>query len=60
MSVFLVFAFSDINECLEGTDECQQVCNNTIGSYLCDCRIGYALNDDGRTCSGTKIRILLS
>ena len=47
------FVFStDIDECAEQLDECQQICNNTIGSYVCDCRIGYALNDDGRTCRG--------
>ena len=43
---------TDIDECAEQLDECQQVCNNTIGSYVCDCRIGYALNSDGRTCRG--------
>ena len=43
---------TDIDECAEQLDECQQVCNNTIGSYVCDCHIGYALNSDGRTCRG--------
>ena len=43
---------TDVDECSEQTDECQQICNNTIGSYVCDCRIGYALNTDGRTCRG--------
>ena len=40
------------------TDECQHICNNTIGSYVCDCRIGYALNSDGRTCRGTCMHVI--
>ena len=48
----LFFFSTDIDECAEQLDECQQICNNTIGSYVCDCHIGYALNSDGRTCRG--------
>jgi fibulin 1/2 len=42
----------DINECLLGTHTCGQICNNTIGSYVCDCRVGYRLNPDRRGCDG--------
>ena len=28
------------------------MCVNTDGSYTCQCRTGYQLNGDGRTCSG--------
>ncbi len=49
--------YIDIDECAEQLDECQQICNNTIGSYVCDCRIGYALNSDGRTCRGKNDEI---
>ena len=31
---------------------CAQNCNNTIGSYTCNCNIGYRLNADGRRCDG--------
>ena len=44
--------FADNNECgREPDNDCQQICSNTVGSYMCECRDSYALNDDGRTCS---------
>ena len=44
--------FLDINECKEGTHNCQQVCHNLIGSHYCGCKQGYKLNNDGKTCTG--------
>ena len=32
--------------------ECEQICINTIGSFICNCNPGYQLNDDSKTCSG--------
>ncbi len=29
-----------------------EVCHQTNGSYYCQCREGYELNDDNTTCSG--------
>ena len=43
---------ADINECTTGTDQCQQVCRNTIGSYMCDCNSGFVIDANGRTCDG--------
>ena len=40
----------DINECVDGTLDCQQVCNNTEGSYQCGCFDGYKLTSDRKTC----------
>ena len=57
---------SDINECTEGSHNCNQLCTNTQGSFQCSCRSGYTLNSDGRTCDGkwhfndrkvTKVRL---
>ena len=31
----------DIDECAEGTDQCDQECENTPGGYTCSCREGY-------------------
>jgi hypothetical protein len=42
----------DINECIAGTDNCDSVCSNTIGSYICSCSPGYRLHSDGATCQG--------
>ena len=38
------------NECQLDTDECDHKCNDTDGSYTCDCRSGYRLSNDGKTC----------
>ena len=43
---------TDIDECQLATPPCEQLCNNTEGSYLCACKDGYQLEDDGRTCEG--------
>ena len=44
---------SDIDECAEGSDECDEHCYNTVGSYSCNCTgPGYRLHSDGTTCQG--------
>ncbi|CAH1230750.1 FBN1 [Branchiostoma lanceolatum] len=42
---------NDIDECSTGVHNCHQhaTCNNTVGSYRCECNSGYAGN--GRTCT---------
>ena len=45
--------FSEINECDNGDQDCQQLCINTVGSYKCACEHGYFLKSDGKTCLGT-------
>ena len=50
----LSLSYSDIDECLQSTDDCADgpsgTCNNTIGSYVCSCNPGYT--GDGNTCVG--------
>ncbi|XP_028649680.1 neurogenic locus protein delta-like [Erpetoichthys calabaricus] len=31
----------DINECLDNNGQCQQICINVPGSYMCECNNGY-------------------
>ena len=45
----------DINECSDGYHSCEQMCNNTKGSYHCLCFDGYELNGDGYSCKGKYI-----
>ncbi|CAG2069478.1 unnamed protein product, partial [Timema podura] len=41
---------SDVDECSSESHDCQQTCINTPGSYLCDCKKGFSLQADNRTC----------
>lgn len=43
----------DIDECLSNdTNNCNQLCANTVGSYLCYCHKGFQLALDSVTCVG--------
>lgn len=44
----------DINEC-EGVNDCQQRCENSVGSFTCSCENGFTLSSDGRNCTGIKL-----
>lgn len=44
----------DINECLIDNGNCSHSCINTIGSYECQCRSGFFLSNDTRTCTPKK------
>ena len=48
----LAAASSDMNECLADNGGCQQDCFNNVGSYTCDCNVGYSLAGDGQSCVG--------
>ncbi|XP_026872458.2 fibrillin-1 [Electrophorus electricus] len=41
----------DLDECVEGLHQCQQVCENMLGSYRCSCRHGFKLSADRMSCS---------
>ena len=43
---------TDIDECTNGMNKCEQQCHNTVGSYQCSCDSGYRLKKDGLTCEG--------
>ena len=42
---------TDIDECA-GDHGCQQLCNNTDGSFNCYCNPGYLLDLNGTNCTG--------
>ncbi|XP_043107268.1 sushi, von Willebrand factor type A, EGF and pentraxin domain-containing protein 1 [Puntigrus tetrazona] len=41
----------DLDECVEELHLCQQVCQNTLGSYRCSCSPGFQISSDGTSCS---------
>ena len=40
----------DIDECTNSSHDCEQVCQNTIGSFVCSCSDNYRLGPDGKQC----------
>ena len=53
MYVYISLLPTDIDECTDETDNCEQTCMNTNGSFVCGCNPGYMLDGNGRNCSGT-------
>lgn len=56
----ILWLFTDIDECETDNGNCQEQCNNTLGSYFCECGAGFALQPDERTCGGKAHAQLLS
>ena len=57
--MFIMMVFNaDIDECSENTDGCSQMCNNTEGSFTCECIEGYLLDINGTTCNGMYREII--
>ena len=48
----LIYICTDVDECSDGTHNCDQVCTNTNGSYTCSCNSGFTLGSDGQSCTG--------
>ena len=42
---------SDVDECLS-VHNCQQDCENALGSYNCSCYVGFELSSDEKSCNG--------
>ena len=51
---YMILAILDDNECAD-PNVCDQVCDNTEGSYSCRCAVGYTLGSNGRDCSGEPL-----
>lgn len=51
-SCYPIFFFPDNDECAAVENPCSPVatCNNTVGSFLCECNAGYS--GDGFICTG--------
>ena len=48
-----MFTPLDIDECQNSqSHNCEQICINLPGTFLCDCRDGYNLNADAHSCDG--------
>ena len=45
----------DIDECFERRSGCNQICENTAGSFVCKCRSGFKMLENQRTCIGRAL-----
>uniref|UniRef100_A0A8B9ZIQ3 Multiple EGF like domains 6 n=1 Tax=Anas platyrhynchos TaxID=8839 RepID=A0A8B9ZIQ3_ANAPL len=52
LSFWLRMLISNVDECQVHNGGCQHRCVNTLGSYYCECKPGFRLHTDGRTCIG--------
>ena len=50
---------TDIDECALGISGCNQICTNTIGSYVCSCYFGYQIYSHNKTCIGKQITSIM-
>ena len=48
----IFFLLLDFDECNVRSDDCQQVCVNTHGSFRCECHSGFMLEKDRKSCQG--------
>ena len=49
--IVLIFSI-DVDECSEGSHNCDQICTNTDGSFTCSCEPGFKLSTDRKSCIG--------
>ena len=42
----------DIDECSLANGGCDHTCVNEPGTFYCECRQGFKIDEDGKNCSG--------
>ena len=50
--MIISLTFADYDECKYNKGGCSHTCRNNIGSFSCDCPIGFIVDADERTCIG--------
>lgn len=48
---------SDIDECQDDSVCIQGHCQNTEGSFICNCEPGFILSSTGDQCNGTRVHV---
>ena len=58
IGIILQYTITDVDECTQATDDCHlnATCDNTIGSYTCECVAG--LTGNGMACDGMYMYVL--
>ncbi|XP_022668300.1 tolloid-like protein 1 isoform X2 [Varroa destructor] len=47
---FSATMLKEFDECVNTDHGCDHICINTLGSFKCECKIGYELHSDGKKC----------
>lgn len=53
LAMYILVFLTDVDECSNGTHNCDQLCINIIGGFSCSCEEGYMLTNDSISCKGT-------
>lgn len=48
------YDLTDIDECQMRVAVCDQLCQDTEGSYICSCHSGFTLSSNGMSCNGMR------
>lgn len=55
-----MFLNTDVDECVDSNGGCAQICNNTVGSFSCECNEGYLVNSDELSCDGKRFKATMT
>lgn len=50
--VYIIHINAAIDECAEGTNNCEQLCSDTGTAFVCSCTSGFTLDSNQATCTG--------
>ena len=50
--------FIDVIDCVNGSNLCEQICNELVGGYSCSCEDGYELKNDNVSCEGMCVYVI--
>lgn len=59
----IIYIKIDNYECGINNGGCEQLCENTVGSFTCQCNTGYTLDSNQQNCSGNdtyNIKLILT
>ena len=45
----------DLNECSINNGGCEQICVDTVGSFMCKCNSTSELKEDGKSCQSGNV-----
>ena len=57
---FIEYCITEFDECSLSNHGCDHLCMNQLGSYSCECKIGYEIHSDGKRCEGKLFCIIFS